>query len=166
MKPVLKVSVLIVFAVITAMISCKDETTTPVAPDTRTKPQLMIASPWKWTASTCDVEVDVDGKDGASKDLYGQYTACFKDDLYTFKADSTTTETSNVKCTNEAASYKNTWILTNGEKNLQWKGKDFKTKQYLARDYTILELTGDKLVLKYSETAGSSVYVITNTYNH
>jgi hypothetical protein len=165
MKSIFKLTSLIAIAAILSLTCCKDEETGP-APDTRTKTQLMIASPWKWTASACDVEIDVDGKDGASKDIYGQYPACFKDDLYTFKADSTTTEASNVKCTTEAASYKNTWIFTNGEKNLLWKGKDFKTRQYLARDYTILELTFDKLVLKYNETAGTTVYVITNTYNH
>jgi len=164
MKPTLKLLTLLAFTAILGLTYCKEETTAPVV-DTRTKTQLITAAAWKWSASTSDVEIDVDGKDGASKDIYIQYPLCFKDDGYTFKTDSTTSEATNTKCTTESA-YKGTWIFTNLDKNLQWKGKDFKTKQYIVRNYSILELTGDKMVLKYNEIAGSNTYVITNTYNH
>ncbi|MFM9945841.1 MAG: lipocalin family protein [Bacteroidia bacterium] len=162
MKLLNKNSVLISFVSIFFLINCKEET--PVTPDTRTKVQLMQVGPWKWTASTCDTAIDIDGMNGASKDIHGQYPICFKDDIYTFKADSTTSEAANTKCTTEGT-YKGSWIFTNGEKNLRWTGKDFKTRKYALRDYTIIELTDSKMVLRYLEVAANN-YLITNTYTH
>ena len=136
--------------------SCKEETTTP-EPDNRTRTQLITASEWKLTVSTCNVAVDTDGKDGASTDLLSQMLPCEKDDSYLFKLDSTTTEKTNVKCkSNEPASYKGSWIFSKDEKTLTWDGDD----------YAIMELTGTALIVKYAFVIGGNNYEITDTYSH
>lgn len=66
-------------------------------------------------------------------------------------------EKTNVKCkTNEPVSWKGDWEFLNNEKVLDWDGDDF----------TIIELSGSKLVLKSSVITGSNTYEITDTYTH
>jgi len=136
--------------------SCKEDAATPT-PDTRTKTELIIASAWKLSSSVCNVAVDTDGKDGASTDLLSQMTLCEKDDTYKFNSDSTTTEKANTKCfSNEPTSYKGSWIFTSSQKNLDWNGDD----------YTILDLNGNNLIIKYTLKIGADSYEITDTYSH
>ena len=138
------------------LVNCKDKEAEPT-PDPRTKTQLITASVWKITTMVCDTSVDTDGKDRASKDLLSQKLPCQNDDTYLFKSDSTTTEYTNVKCNaNEKVSYKGAWIFTNAEKTLTWNGAN----------YPILELTGTKMVLRYTLTASGNVYGITITLAH
>ncbi len=165
MKALFKIVTLCILAA-TGLTFCKKSDTTPTpASPTFTNTQLLTNGVWKWTASTCDVAIDVDGLNGASKDVHGQYPVCFTDDTYVFNPDSTTTESFVTKCTSEG-NYKGTWIFTNGGKNLQWNGKDFKTKKYVLRNYTIVEITGSKLVVTYEEPATPKNYVLTNIYTH
>ena len=157
MKSTVKLLTFFAFAAILNLTNCKDKGPTPIAPDTRTKSQLVTAAEWKWTVSTCDVAVDTDGKDGASTDLLIQMLPCAIDDSYTFKSDSTTLEKTNVKCkTGEPLAWKGTWVFSNSEKNLQWNVTDF----------NIIELSGSKLVLKHAITTGANTYQITDTYTH
>ena len=157
MKTTLKLLAFFAFVAILSFTNCKDKETTPAAPDTRTKTQLITAAEWKWTVSTCNVPVDTDGKDGASTDLLIQMLPCEIDNSYTFKSDSTVIEKTNVKCkTNEPVSWKGDWEFLNNEKILDWDGDDF----------TVIELTGSKLVLKSTFTTGTNTYEITDTYTH
>jgi len=136
--------------------SCKEDDATP-APDTRTKTQLITASEWKLTASVCNVAVDTDGKDGASTDLLSQMKPCEKDDTYKFNSDSTTTEKTIIKClSNEPASYKGSWIFSPDQKTLVWNGDS----------YSILDLNGNNLIVKYSIKIGADSYELTDTYSH
>ncbi len=157
MKSVVKILTSLAFAAILNLTNCKDKEDPSITPDTRTKTQLITASEWKWTVSTCNVPVDTDGKDGASTNLLIQMPPCEIDNSYTFKSDSTMIEKTNVKCkTNEPVSWKGDWEFLNNEKVLDWDGDDF----------TIIELSGSKLVLKSSVITGSNTYEITDTYTH
>ncbi len=156
MKPTLKLLTVLAFAIILTFSFCK-KSEIPPTPDNRTKVELILAGTWKWSTSTCNVPVDKDGKDGASTDILSQYPACYSDATFTFKGDSTCTILNNVKCkSNEAASAKVKWMFINNDKILKWNNFDF----------TLVEISGTKLVLSYTETAGSETYLITDVYVH
>ena len=154
MKNTYKLLALLVVASSFFLTNCKDKD--EVTPDTRTKLELIMNGTWKWTESTCSVPVDLDGKNGSSTDLLSQQLACITDDTYTFAADSTYTEFANVKCGSEAKTYKGDWIFTTKDTKFDWDGDI----------YDLIELSGTKFVLRYTETKGSSTYTITDTYSH
>ena len=155
MNPTVKLLTLLAFAIILTFSFCK-KSETPPTPDTRTKTELIQLSAWKISAMVCDSSVDLDGKNGSSKDMLSQRLPCQNDDSYKFNADSTTTEIANLKCGNEKSPYKGSWIFTNSEKNLLWNGGT----------YPITEITATKMVLRYTLIASGIVYGITITLIH
>lgn len=154
-RPNLQIIGVAVFLGLLGLVNCKDKENPPPV-DNRTKTELITLSPWKISAMVCDSSVDLDGKNGASKDMLSQRLPCQNDNSYAFNADSTTTELANLKCGNEKSPYKGTWMFTNNEKNLKWNGED----------YPIMEITGTKMVVRYTLTASGIVYGITISFVH
>jgi len=155
MKLAIKLFTLIGIISVLGLVNCKKESTTPT--ETRTKKELLKSSAWVLSASVSKTPVDLDGMNGASTDLFSQMKLCEKDNSFLFKADSTVTEINNTKCfSNEASTYKGTWIMSPDEKTVNWNGSV----------YPIAELTGTKFVITYSIKKGTETYELTDTYSH
>lgn len=156
MKTQSKIVILSILFCCFALYNCKKESDTP-APDTRTAKELIVLSPWKLTASISATPVDIDGINGPSTDVFSQLKLCETDNTFKFNNDSTITEVNNTKCkSNEAPTYKGSWLMSKDYKTLTWDGFD----------YTILEMSATRMTLKYSFTLGANTYQLTDTYSH
>ncbi len=155
---------ILAISVLPFLYSCGDDTTedpTPVA-QTKTKTELICASPWKATAITIDPAIDVGGTQ--ITDWFSQFENCTKDDLYKFESNKTALgDEGPTKCDpSDPQSWPSTWTFDLTETKLTWDGDS----------YDIVELTATSMVLKMTidgEDIGGQTgvkYTMTSKFAH
>jgi hypothetical protein len=118
----IKYLVLFVFALTLTVSSCKKD-------ETKTKKEMLTAKSWKMSS------IKINGVAGVIED-------CEKDDIITIAANGTTSSNRGaIKCDPNETNSTGTWTLSDDEKYLTVDGSTF----------TIIELTGSKLVLSRVE---------------
>jgi len=156
----IKILSMVAVMIAVGLLSCKEEekTVTPTPPVIPNY-ELITTGTWKLSARTNVDAVDIDGKDGPSKDLYSQMTECWRDDTIKFDSVGVTLRARRYavkKCSGDPAIDTKTWSFSSDEKQLNWDGKT----------YDIKELNTSKMIINYKFSIPPDNYDVTETYVH
>jgi hypothetical protein len=106
--------ILIVFSATLLLCACRDHLKIEANDDPQGYSNAQVIGAWKITAVSSDVPNDWNGDGSSETDIYATWSACQKDNLYSFIVDYT--GTFKLNCTNTEAG---SWMVVNTQ-NLQY----------------------------------------------
>lgn len=141
-----------VLMLLVLMSSCKKDKDADLS-----RTDLLTNKPWRLIS-----EVETASNSNNSKDNFQALDTCQKDDLTIFKRDNTVTyEEGPTKCSaNDPQVFATgTWAFINDESRILYSIPGFNSYEE-----EIIELTSDRMVLRYAEEDRGVTYFLTSTY--
>jgi uncharacterized lipoprotein YehR (DUF1307 family) len=139
---------LLAMALVVSLVSCKK--------DEKTKTEILTSKSWTLKSLTVNPPINNPLTMTSITDVYAQMDACEKDDLTTFKANNTAIEDEGAtKC-----------VATNPQtRTVNWSFNSTESIiTFDAEDWTVIELSENKLVVTYTNTFASTNYTYTATF--
>jgi hypothetical protein len=150
---------LLLFACIfITVVSCQKDEDNDNSSTTKSKTELLTAGTWKYIGATINPEYDYYGDGTLTTDIFSIMKDCEKDDFEVYKTNGTWEYNEGPsKCD---PSYPQIF-------SLPWNFADNETRLMLGGDeHLILELSANRLKLKYSFEDAGVIYTEEDTYEH